>query len=105
MPTALATYWFLQFPNEILALKLIRSTRCLEKEPGPSLRLIDPNFNETCGRNVAMFVANVVRFTKPRGQSSIVFRELRDHVQGLNVLGIVIEDTLSASDLPDRSQR
>jgi len=52
-----------------------------------------------------MFVANVVRFTKPRGQSSIVFRELRDHVQGLNVLGIVIEDTLSASDLPDRSQR
>ena len=50
-----------------------------------------------------MFVANIVRFTKSRSQRSIVLGELCDHVQGLNVLGIIINQTLNPSDLADRS--
>jgi hypothetical protein len=44
-----------------------------------------------------MFVANVVRFTKTSGP--IVLRELSDHIQRLDLLGILIEHALSASDL------
>src|SRR5437867_13085258 len=70
---------------------LIAPACCLEKEPGPSLRFVGPNFDQARGRNVAMFVTNVVSFTKARGQRSIVLRELGDHVQMLHLPGIGIE--------------
>jgi hypothetical protein len=79
----------------------IPPARSLEKEPSSSLRLIDPDFNEAGGSNIAMFVTDVVRLAQARGQRSIVLRELGEHVQGLDVLGIVIEHTLSSSDAPD----
>src|SRR5216117_3516975 len=91
--------------NFMLRAESVPSARSLEKEPRPSLRFVGPNLDQTRGRNVAMFVANIVCFTKARGQLSIVLRELRDHVQRLDVLGIVIEHALSATDLTDRSQR
>ncbi len=76
-------------------------TRSLEKEPSPSLGFVDPNFDETRGGNVAMFVANVVRFAQAPSQCLIVLCQLGKHIQWLDVFGIVIEDPLSTRNLTD----
>src|SRR5438093_8051385 len=55
-------------------------TRSFEKEPGPSLGFIDPNFDETRCRNVAMFIAHIVRLAQARSQSLVVVLQLGKHV-------------------------
>ena len=52
-----------------------------------------------------MVVTHIVRFAQPRGKRLVVVRQLGEHVQWLDVFGIVIEHTLSARDLSDRMQR
>ena len=51
-----------------------------------------------------MFVADVVRFAQARGERFVVVRQLGEHVQWLDVFGIVIEHALSTRDLSDRMQ-
>src|SRR5436309_15776798 len=80
-------------------LRSVAPTRRLEKEPGPSLGFIDPHFNQTRRGNVAVFLTHAVRLPKTRGQLFVVLREFRDHVQGFDILRIVIEHPLSARDL------
>src|SRR5438093_1968255 len=52
-----------------------------------------------------MLVAHVVRLAQTCGQGLVVVGQLCDHVHGFDVFRIVIEHALSASDVPDRSQR
>ena len=40
----------------------VSPARGFEQEPRPALRFIDPNFDETCRCDVAMFVTHVVSF-------------------------------------------
>ena len=51
-----------------------------------------------------MFVAHVVRFAQTRGERFVVVRQLGEHVQWLDVFGIIIEHALSAGDLSDGMQ-
>src|SRR2546423_9921023 len=83
----------------------IPSARGFEEEPCSTLGFIDPNFDETRSRNVAMFIANVVRLTKTARERFIVLRQFREHVQRLDIFGVVIEHTLRPRDLSDRSER
>jgi putative ABC transport system permease protein len=68
---------------------------------GLPLRFIDPYFNETRRRDVTMFVTHVVRFAQTRGKRFVVIRQLREHIQRLDVFGIIIQYALGSRDLAD----
>ena len=51
-----------------------------------------------------MFVAHVVRFAQARGKRFVVIRQLGQHIQRLDVFGIIIQHALSSGDLSDRMQ-
>jgi hypothetical protein len=46
--------------------------RCLIEEPGPPLRIVDPVFEQACGSDVTIFVANGVHLTQLHRQLEIV---------------------------------
>ena len=50
----------------------IRPARCLEKEPSSSLGFIDPNFDQTCRGDVAVFLTHVVGLAQARSQGFVV---------------------------------
>ena len=55
--------------------------------------------------DVAMLVAHVVHFKQPGGDRLVVFAQLGQPVHRLDTVGIVVEDTLGARDVADRTQR
>ena len=83
----------------------VSPARGFEQEPRPALRFIDPNFDETCRCDVAMFVTHVVSFAQACGKRFVVVHQFGEHVQWLDVFGIVIQHPLSTRDLSDRMQR
>src|ERR1700730_5767884 len=58
----------------------------LVQKPGTSLGLVDPDFDQAGGGNVAMFVADVVRFAQTRGE-------------------FLVLHALHAADMPDGLER
>jgi len=52
-----------------------------------------------------MFVADVVRLAQSCRKRLIVVRQFREHIQGLDVLGVVIYHSLGARDVADRFER
>jgi hypothetical protein len=77
----------------------------LEEKPGAAFRLVDPDFNQAGRADVAMLVAKVVCFAQPRGKRLIVFAQLGQHVERLDITRIIIEHPLEAADLPDGAHR
>src|SRR5713226_4217814 len=77
----------------------------LEQEPGAPLGLVDPHLDQACGGDVAVLVAHVVRLAKARRKLLVVLAQLGEHVQGLYVLGVVIQYALRAGDAADGLQR
>src|SRR5215472_16807738 len=63
---------------------------CFEQEPGAPLGFVDPYFDQTRCREVTMVVTHIVRLAQPRGKRLVVVRQLGEHVQWLDVFGIVI---------------
>jgi hypothetical protein len=61
-------------------------------EPGSPLRFVYPDFQQARGRDVAVLVAEIVRFTLGRGQLLIVLAELGQHVERRHIIGVVIVD-------------
>src|SRR5437764_574870 len=85
-------------------LGLLGRASRLEQEPGPPLRLVDPRLQQACGRYVAMIVAEVMRLPQVGSKLLIVIPQFRQHVQGRNEVGIVIQDPLQTAYLADRAQ-
>src|ERR1700710_2251510 len=56
-----------------------RVSRRLEKEPDPTLGLIDPVFEKACRRHVAMLVAKIMDFAHGANQLYIVVPEFGEH--------------------------
>src|SRR5450755_1198019 len=75
-----------------------------EQEPGPSLGFVDPDFEQARGRDVTVFLAQIVRFAHRCGELQIVLAQFRQHIERRDVVGIVVEDSLLTADLPDRPQ-
>src|SRR6185437_826655 len=75
----------------------------LEQEPRTAFRLVDPDFDQAGGRDVAMLVAEAVRFSQARGELLVVSAQFGQHVQRLDVLGIVVQYALRARDVADRA--
>ena len=72
-----------------------------EKKPRPSLCLVDPGFDETRRRDVAVFIAEIMRRPQANGKLLIIFMQLSDHVRRGDVFRIVIEYSLHLRDLAD----
>ena len=68
----------------------------LKQEPGSSFRLVDPGFNQASRRNVAMFVTDIVSFPQMRRQDFVVVAKLGDHVERLDITGVVTQCAASS---------
>src|SRR6476661_2690611 len=90
--------------NFMLRTESVPPPRGFEEKPRSAFRFVDPNFDETCRCDVTMFVTHVVRFAQTRGERFVVVRQLGEHVQWLDVFGIIIEHALSPRDLSDGMQ-
>src|SRR5262249_55978163 len=77
----------------------------LEQEPGTPLSLVDPDFQEACGRNIVMLVAQPVGLAQARRELLFVGTQLSEHVVGRDEIGVVIENALQTGDVADRAQR
>src|ERR1700733_11926369 len=77
----------------------------LEQEPGAPLSLVDPVLDEARGGDVAYLVDDVVHLAQARREALIVLAQLREHVERVDILGIVVFDALQARNVPDRAQR
>src|SRR5262249_18468999 len=51
---------------------LVSSPRRFEQEPGSTLGLIDPDFDQARSRDIAMLVANIMRLAQTRGENAVV---------------------------------
>ena len=98
--------------SKALSVQRVRETRKLiplacsfEQEPSTTLGFIEPYFDETRRRDIPVFVTDVVRFAEARSHRFVVVHQFREHVQWLDVFGIVIGDALGPRDLSDRMQR
>src|SRR5271156_3487951 len=77
----------------------------LEQEPGAPLGLVDPVLDEARGGDVAHLVDDVVHLAQARGEALIVLAQLRQHVEWIDILGIVVLYALQARNVTDRAQR
>ncbi len=51
-----------------------------------------------------MLLANPVRGPQTSGKLRIVFPQLRQHVQGINIFCVIIKDALNPGDMPNGSE-
>src|SRR6266849_1409994 len=72
---------------------------CLEQEPGTPFGLIDKNLKNTSARHVSMLIAQAVRFTHMCRELFVGVAQLRKHVERSNVVHVVVQHTLQASDM------
>src|SRR6516162_2750678 len=84
---------------------LLTRTRGFEQEPGTALRLVDPNLNQACSGDIAVFIAQIVRLAHARYQLLIVVTQFGEHVLWRNEIRVIVGDALQTSDVADRTQR
>src|SRR6266850_2444106 len=77
----------------------------LEKEPHAPFRLVNPGLYQAGARHIPMFAAKSVRFAKPRRELFIVVAQLRKHIEGRNVLRVVVQNALETGNVTDGAQR
>src|SRR5262249_5859071 len=77
----------------------------LEQEPGSPLGLVDPVLDQAGAGHVVVLVANRVGLAQARRQLLVVIAQLREHVEGRDEVGVVVQHALQAADVADRAQR
>src|ERR1700722_6443128 len=86
------------------ALSVLAAGR-FEEEPGAPLGLVDPDFKQARGCDIAIFFADIVGLAHDRGELFVVVTQFGQHVLRLDIDGIIVEDALLLGDLPYRAQR
>jgi hypothetical protein len=74
------------------------------QEPRPPLGLVNPDFDQTGGRHVIVFIASLVCRTEIAGQRQIIGVELFEHFSRSNALIVVVLQALMPRDIADRVQ-
>jgi hypothetical protein len=72
----------------------------LEQEPDAPLGFVDPHFQQARRRDVAVLVADAVRFAHAVRQARVVLAQLGEHVERRHVLGVVVEHALQRAMWP-----
>ena len=75
-----------------------------EQKPRAALSFIDPDLDQARRRNVAELIDHVVHLAQPSSQSDVVFAKLGEHVQRIDVIGVIVLDALNSRDVSDRAQ-
>src|SRR6185312_6681039 len=83
----------------------IAPTACLVKEPHAPFVLIDPHFEQARGRHIVLLVAEVMRLAHARDQVLVVRSELGQHVEWIDIIGVIVWYALEPGDIADRMQR
>src|SRR5262249_55988360 len=76
----------------------------LEQEPDALFGLVDPDFDEACCRHVIALVAETMDLAHAGDQRLVVLAQFAQHVQRVDVVGIVVGQTLQTRNMPDRTQ-
>ena len=61
-----------------------------EKEPGAPFSFVNPVFDQTCRRNISVFVDDLMGFSKASYQRHVVLPQLSQHVERANMVRIVV---------------
>ena len=83
---------------------LVDSPAGFEEEPCAPLGFIDPSFDHARGRDVTQPIDNVVNLSETRRQGEVVIAKFREHVERIDIVRVVVNDSLHARDVPDRTQ-
>ena len=78
-----------------------RRTEFISKPDAP-FGLVDSHFQQARRRDVAVFVAGSVRLAHGIHQAGVVLAQLRQHVEGRHVSGVVVGEALQSCDVADR---
>ena len=79
--------------------------RNFRQEPNATLRLVDPDFNETGRADIVMLITALVRLAHEFDQPLIVGGQLEHHMCGRNGRFVVVLQTLVVGYVTDRSKR
>jgi hypothetical protein len=75
----------------------------LRQEPRPLFALVDPNLDQTGGRNIVVPIANLVCRSQASRQLLVIFAQLADHFLRTHSFFVVVFDPLVARDIADRA--
>src|ERR1044071_6094683 len=67
----------------------IAPAACLIEEPHAPFSLINPHFKQARGRHIVLLVAEIMGLAHARDQRLIVRPELGQHVEGVDIVGVV----------------
>jgi hypothetical protein len=70
----------------------------LEQEPGAPFGFIDPDFDQASRGDITVFSADVVGLAQASGKGLVVLAQFGEHVQGFDVVGIIVYYALAAGD-------
>src|SRR5205085_10218477 len=90
-------------PKFAILLFASACSRCLKQKPRTALCLVDPDFQKTRRRNVAMLIAKVMRLAHARGELFIVVAQFGKHIHRADEIRLVVLYALQAANLADRS--
>ena len=79
--------------------------RNFRQEPNATLRLVDPDFDETGRADIVMLIAELVRLAHEFDQPLIVGGQLEHHICGRDGRFVVVLQTLVVGYVTDRSKR
>jgi hypothetical protein len=85
-------------------MRSLRSCR-LEQEPDASLGLIDPVLQQACRRHILRFVTKRMDSEHSQYESFVLLPQLTQHVQGSDIVCIIVFYALQPGDLPDGMDR
>src|SRR4029079_4017007 len=74
-----------------------------EEKPSAPLGLVDPDFEQARGCDIAMLIANIVRFAHPLGKLEVVLAKLRQHVVGRDEIRVIVGYSLQLGYMTDRT--
>ena len=83
----------------------IAPAACLVEKPYAPFGLVDPLLDQACRRYVVLLIAEFVRLAHARDQRLIVGSELRQHIQRIDIVGVIVEEALAPRNVADGAQR
>src|SRR5262245_57811694 len=83
----------------------LSSLRYFRQEPGSPFGFVDPNLDQTGGRDIVVVVANLVGGPQTSRQLLVVIAQLADHLERSDRFVIIIFQPLVFPDVADRTDR
>src|SRR5918996_5343732 len=90
---------------KVNASRLLYILHYLRQKPRPPFALVDPNLDQTGGRDIVVSIAHLVYGAQAPRQLLVVVAQLADHLLRTHSFLVVVFESLVASDITDRTDR